>query len=376
MPYALNRDAISLVRALRRTPRSRAELAVTTGWSRNTVAARLTALIEANWVIDPDLAHGERGRPYTRFKLNPQAAYIYFANFGVDHLTGTICTWDGHVLAVETRRFAPAAEGHDALGEIVNLFGQLSRQPAVSGKRITMAVVGVPNPIANSTFRVPWSVVGLLPVEVEQALGMPTIIENDANLMALGACRDYPGAQSLLFIKAATGIGAGMVLSGRLHRGLLGWAGEVGHIPIARAAGRTCICGNTGCVVSLAGVNAILNALTNSARPVTSLDDLERLVLSGDADATTALRQAGRDIGEALVGPAVAVAPDVIVVGGRIAQLGDHLSTGIRESLARLTFPALSSRIQVISCPDHQPMSLRGAVDLAFDHLFPANETW
>lgn len=373
MAHILDRDAISLIRALGRAPRSRAELAEMTGWSRNTVAAKLTSLIETNWVVDPGLAQGERGRPYTRFRLNPQAALVYVANFGVDHLTGTICTLDGQVLATETRPFIPAAEGHDALTEMVDLFGQLSRRAAVEGKRVKVAIVGVPNPIASATFRVPWSVVGLLPVEIEKALGMPAAVENDANLMALGACHDYPGAQSLLFIKVATGIGAGLALSGSLHRGLLGWAGEVGHIPIARAAGRICICGNTGCVVNVAGVNAILRALTTPARPVTALGDLERLVLTGDADAITALRQAGRDIGEAIIGPAIAVAPEMIVVGGRITQLGDHLSTGIRESLARLTFPALSSRIQVVSCPDHQSTSLRGAMDLAFDHLFPAN---
>jgi predicted NBD/HSP70 family sugar kinase len=102
---------------------------------------------------------------------------------------------------------------------------------------------------------------------------------------------------------------------------------------------------------------------------VRSLDDLQALVAAGDADTVAALRTAGRDIGEALVGVVTGIAPNVVVLGGRMTLLGDHLTTGVRESLMRYTLPALSSRVRVTTTTKHRAAGLRGGGELAFDQL-------
>lgn len=92
-------------------------------------------------------------------------------------------------------------------------------------------------------------------------------------------------------------------------------------------------------------------------------------MLAGDTAAVMALRQAGRHIGEAIVGLVVGVAPNLISVGGQIAQLGDHVIAGIRESISHRTPPALSSQIRVVANNDHYRTAIRGATEVGFDLL-------
>jgi predicted NBD/HSP70 family sugar kinase len=95
-------------------------------------------------------------------------------------------------------------------------------------------------------------------------------------------------------------------------------------------------------------------------------------VLAGDTDAIVALREAGRNIGEAITGMVIGLAPDVIMVGGNIAELGDHVIAGIRESIAQRTPPALSSRVNLQATKEYLAHGIRGATDVAFDLLLGA----
>jgi len=120
--------------------------------------------------------------------------------------------------------------------------------------------------------------------------------------MALGAAGAMPGVESLLFLLVQTGIGAGLVLDGRIPRGLGGWAGEVGHIPVPAAQDAPCICGSRGCVALIAANPGLMRAISTAERPVTSVETMRDLVLSRDLDAITTLRQAGRHLGKAITG--------------------------------------------------------------------------
>src|SRR5690606_9541045 len=105
----------------------------------------------------------------------------------------------------------------------------------------------------------------------------------------------HTGVDDLLFVKVATGIGAGIVSSGRLQRGARGTAGDLGHVRVQRGSGVRCTCGREGCLEALASGGALARDLG-----VATAEDVVDLVASGDARATAALRQAGRDLGEVL----------------------------------------------------------------------------
>lgn len=368
MNIDLDPGARLLVNALRSGSRSRAELATSTGWSRNTVAARLAELTEAGWVREDSELQGERGRPSLGYVVNPEALTVYVATFGADQLHGAICGLNGKVLAGDTTSLTVGGRD-DAIEATAQQLGRLLSQLGVDHAPVSAAVVAGPSPVANPLDLPAWSKAGAVPLDFSARLGVPVSIENDANVMALGLRRDYPDVEGLVFVKIASGIGAGVVVNGRLHTGVGGLAGEVGHIPVRSGGDRQCACGNRGCLAQVASVLGVLRQLSAGSRTVRDLDELTRLVTAGDGEAVAALRSAGRDIGEALVGVVTAIAPEVLVLGGRLTQLGDHLTTGVRESLTRYTLPALSSRIRVTVTTKHRAAGLRGGAELAFDRL-------
>lgn len=368
-PDELDHGDVKLARALRHGAMTRAELADTTGWSRNTVATRIDRLMAEGWVIETaDQPDGERGRPSQRYRLNPHAALIFVVQFDVARFDARIVTLQGEVMASTDRDIADDFGGEAAAMALQEALSILTATPGITPGLVRLAVIGVRGPVAAQTQTVPWSSPGVLPAGLAGRLGMRVVVENDANLMALGAARQMDRIDSLLFILVQTGIGAGLVLGGHLHRGLQGWSGEIGHIPVAAAGDLPCPCGNRGCVAMIASNPALLAAISTPERPIATVGDLERHVQAGDIAAIGALRQAGRHIGEATIGLIVGLAPEVIAVGGNIGLSGGHVLTGIRESVSRLAPPALSSRLEVVAAPEASLTS--GALVLALDNLF------
>jgi predicted NBD/HSP70 family sugar kinase len=357
-----------VLRALRHGPLNRAQLGSITGWSRNTVAARLEELQKGGWVTEVDFGSGERGRPYVRYRVVPEAALVYVASLGWHQLHGAICGLDAQPLAVDVHDHAlddlPAA-----IDVVHQQLSRLTADPAVHGRGVLAGVVGAPSPLANQIDMAAWSRAGSLDDQFSSGLGVPTVVDNDANLMALGLAREFPDLRTFLFVKVATGIGSGIVIDGKLHSGVAGLAGEIGHIPVHHGTERQCACGNRGCLGLVASVPGVLRMLSAGPRKIENLDELAALVTAGDGEAVATLRTAGRDIGEALVGVITAIAPERIFLGGRLTQFGDHLATGVRESITRLALPALSARVRVQAVAHHQLFGLRGAADLAFDRL-------
>ena len=368
---ALDLGDLTLLHALRHEAKGRADLATDTGWSRNTVATKLAGLIDEGWIVEIDGNQGDRGRPFVRYRLNPSAALVFIARFDAHRIGAAICRLDGEVLAWESNEL-PAEPGPEGAIQLLDdLLARMSAKKGLDREHIRAMVVGVPGPVSDMSRTVPWSKVGVLPSHLADHFSMKVAVENDANIMAIGTKLENPDANSLMFLLVETGIGAGLIFSGELHRGLLGWAGEVGHIPIAAAGETPCICGNRGCLAIVAANPALMRQMSTPARPVETVDDLRALVLAGDLDAIMALRQAGRHIGEAIAGLVIGLALELIAVGGSVAQIDNHVIAGIRETLAQKLPPGISSQIRIIANADHNRNGIRGATDLAFDLLLP-----
>ncbi|WP_210338812.1 ROK family transcriptional regulator [Devosia rhizoryzae] len=363
-------DAITLLEALRRGPRSRAELANTIGWSRNTVAAKLASLIDAGWVIEINDSQGDRGRPFTRYGLNPVATHIFVARFDAESVTAALTQLNGNVLDWEQRDLPQAQGPETAIRTLDEMLEAICGRTGISRYQIGATIVGVPGPVSEMRRTVPWSKVGVLPADLAAHFGMKVAVENDANIMALGVQLEHPEAESVLFLLVETGIGAGLVFGGHLHRGFGGWAGEVGHIPVAAGGNIPCICGNRGCLANVASNPVLLRSISTPERPLNTVEDLRAAVIDGDTAAIVALREAGRHIGEAITGLVVGLAPDIISVGGNIAQVGDHVIAGIRETLSTRTPPAISSHLRIMGAPEHNRTGVKGATELALDLLF------
>ena len=176
------------------------------------------------------------------------------------------------------------------------------------------------------------------------ALGAPTDMINDARAFALaewrvGAAR---GVSTAVFMVLGTGIGGGVVVDGRLHEGLDGAAGELGHQTIL-PDGPLCGCGNRGCVEALASADEIAAmGRRSSAREVA---DAAR---AGDGRARGALERAGAYIGIALSNAIVALTPERVVIGGGVARAGDLLFEPIRAEVRRRVRVAPVDRIAIV----------------------------
>jgi predicted NBD/HSP70 family sugar kinase len=182
---------------------------------------------------------------------------------------------------------------------------------------------------------------------MEKKLGCPVSLGNDAELGALGewAFGAGRGEQNLAYIKVGTGIGAGLLLDGQIYRGTTGSAGEIGHITLSEN-GPVCTCGNRGCLEACAGgrskVVRARNGIEKGRRtmlseilPIESLtaQDVIQAAGHGDLFSQQLVTESGYYLGTAIASLVNLINPDIVVVGGGLAQLGDLLLDPIRRTV-------------------------------------------
>jgi predicted NBD/HSP70 family sugar kinase len=337
-------------------PLTRAEVSARTGWARMTVNSRLDRLVELGLLE----AHGQttagRGRPANRFRFHAGRGALLVADIGASGMRLALCDLGGAVL----RRVDAAidiADGPDAvLGEVERQFDRMVADEGVAGG-VWGVGTSLPGPVEYATGTVvePPIMTGwngtCVPDRLGRRYGAPVLVENDVNAMARGeqaGC--YPDVADLLFVKAGTGIGAGVIANGAVLRGAQGAAGDIGHTwadTEGAGARPLCRCGKQGCVEAYASGWAIVRDLAAAGRPVTSVDQVVELVLHGDPVATSLVRDAGRVIGAGLAHVVSLLNPSVIVVGGQLAGADEHLLAGIRERIYARSLPLATRDLRI-----------------------------
>jgi predicted NBD/HSP70 family sugar kinase len=356
-------------------PRTRAELAAETGLARSTVAERIETLLSSGFLKPADKAESTGGRPPTMFAFNPAARVVLAADVGATHVKLAVTDLAGEVLADEGHEL-DIADGPDAVLSAVCSSGRkLLRQIGRSPSELLGVGIGLPGPVEHSTGRptnppiMPgwdnFDVQGF----VEQRLGARTLVDNDVNIMALGEHRtQWPEERNLLFVKVATGIGSGLISDGRLHRGAQGAAGDMGHVQLPHGAEVLCRCGNVGCLEAIASGAAVAAKLTAEGSTAETSADVVVLARGGSVPALTALRQAGRDIGEVLATAVSLFNPSVIVIGGSLSQAGEHLIAGVREVVYRRSLPLATQDLRIVQSRAGEQAGVLGAAFMVIAH--------
>jgi len=210
-----------------------------------------------------------------------------------------------------------------------------------------------------------------LAARLSRRAGIPVAVENDVNAAALGASRvlQLDGAD-LAYLSIGTGIAAGIVLSGRLHRGARGGAGEVGHVPVD-PSGPMCPCGQRGCVEAVASGSAIARAwpgdLDASGSPAAALF---RSAADGDPEALRVRTTIADHLAAAVQLLVLTVDVDVVVLGGGVSEVGEQLRLAVAHGLSQRgrTSPFLASLdlpSRVRLAPTGRPIAALGAALLA-----------
>lgn len=357
-------------------PRTRAELAASTGFARATIASRIDELLKAGMVVPVAEAPSVGGRPSARVAFNPEACVVAAADFGATHVTIGITDLSGQIMAKERESLEIMAGPEVVLDRLVEVIAALLRRLGRDATELIAVGIGLPGPVEFSTGRptnppiMPgWDGFNV-PQYVRRTYGVPVLVDNDVNIMALGEqAASYPHEQDLIFLKVATGVGAGIISGGKLQRGAVGAAGDAGHIPISRGEGVFCRCGNTGCLEAMAAAPAIAAGMREQGHDVSTSSDIVRLARNGDLAALQSVRQAGRDIGEFLTIYVTIMNPSLIVIGGSLAQAGEHLLAGIREVVYSRSTPLTTQHLSIVQSRTGSDVGVIGAGILAVNHV-------
>ena len=201
------------------------------------------------------------------------------------------------------------------------------------GLDILAAAVALPGPVSAQTgeliapARMPgWH--GLRVGDVlEEAMGIPVRVENDARAAALGeyVVRDE-SLGDFIYVKAGTGIGAGLISGGQLFHGGTGVAGDITHSPVPGGEGRACSCGRIGCLETVASGAAIRRELTDQGLSVPSIREVIDLAVTFEPAATTALRRSGKQLGTALSPLVNFLNPSAVVIGGALSSVDAYVA--------------------------------------------------
>jgi glucokinase len=278
-----------------------------------------------------------------------------------------------------------AGEGLEpVLGRIVGLGRELLSRPEVAHVRVHRIGVGCAGPVdikAGLVFRPPnlpgWTRVPLTD-HIQRSLGLPTVLENDANAAALGEFRygAGKGAGSIVYMTVSTGIGGGIILDGKVWHGLKDAAGEVGHMTVC-PDGPVCGCGNRGCLEAMSSGPSIARRareavaagrqtrLSEISKPTSA--DVVRLAQEGDPVAGEVWAEAVKYLGIGVAAVITILAPERVVIGGGVTMAGDALFQPLREQARQRVKLVPVESVPILPAALGPDVGILGAAAVALD---------
>lgn len=378
----------TLLRLLRDGGRSRAELGDVVELSRSKLNLELDRLIEMGLVEQAGLAASRGGRRSGMVRLSPHMRFVGI-DIGATSVDVAVTNGElevlGHVSEPCDVRIGPAA----VLDRAMELLGKLREQGLYA--QLHGVGIGVPGPVS---FREGVPVAPPImpgwdryPIReaLSQELGCPAMVDNDVNLMALGELHAGLAKQvdDFLLIKIGTGIGCGIVVDGKIYRGVSGSAGDIGHMRVDDQ-GPTCTCGNTGCLeayfggaalareaVRIAPRSAYLSERLASAGRL-SAEDVAAAATVGDPAAIQLIRDGGRQAGQVLASLVSFFNPGLVIVAGGVARLGHVLLAEIRSVVYRRSLPLATGNLPIVLSELGDTAGVIGGARLISDHVFSA----
>ncbi|HYJ20620.1 MAG TPA: ROK family transcriptional regulator [Solirubrobacterales bacterium] len=379
-PVATPTGAGSLLKLIREGEGStRADLAKRTGLARSTITQRLDQLQRLGLLKEVGGSESTGGRPPMLLSFNEDAGLVLAADLGATHSRLAVTNLGGEVLA-EDRGEIEIASGPDAvLDWVEERFSKLLEKCSRQGDEVAGIGIGLPGPVEHSTGlpRNPPIMPGWdgfpVPERFADRYGVPVLVDNDVNIMALGEhWTDWPQVENLLFVKVGTGIGCGIVLNRAIHRGADGAAGDIGHVRIAideQSEDIVCSCGNLNCLEALASGGAMARRLRASGVDARDARAVVELTRAGVPEAVQLVRHSGRLVGEVVATAVNFFNPSVIVVGGDVADAQEQLLAGIREVVYQRSLPLATRHLRIVRSPLADRAGVIGAAAMAIEHV-------
>jgi glucokinase len=194
--------------------------------------------------------------------------------------------------------------------------------------------------------------------ELEKETGLPVIIDNDANIAAIGEMwrGAGDGEGNLLMVTLGTGVGGGIIVNGHIMHGTNGMAGEIGHITSITDGGASCNCGKTGCIETIASATGIVRIAkekasqdkssvlhrTLSEKSEIKAKDVAEAAENGDQAASDTLDEVAFHLGLVIANLSNSINPGKIVIGGGVSKAGDVLMNRLEKQFKRFALPRVA----------------------------------
>jgi glucokinase-like ROK family protein len=332
------------------------------------------------------------GRRPTLLRLNERSSFAIGCDVGVTHITSVLADLHGRVIErcwVSTDPRDDAATTlrhiHDSIQEVIGKAGL----PMGSILGIGLSVPGLidlANGVSVLAPNLPnWRQVPVVKL-VEEAFGAPVFIINDAWALALG--EHWFGAgrghRDLVAVNIGIGIGAGIILDGRLYQGGIGGCGEIGHVTV-NENGPRCPCGSNGCLelmasgpaISARAVQAISSAVPTALETLAdgyplkvSAQSVAEAAKQGDKVATEILADAGRYVGIGVAMVVNLLSPGMVILGGGVARSGAAFFEAVRSTVDRRAYTTIVNKPEIVLSELEDDASVLGAAALVLEKAF------
>ncbi|MCC6494882.1 MAG: ROK family protein [Propionibacteriaceae bacterium] len=366
----LDPQDIDLAAHLWRNPTTRAGLQRDFALSRTALGSRLDRLFESGLVRESERAEQSGGRPARLLELDGNYGLVAAVDIGERHSQVVLCSLDPEIRARRAVDFQLDAGPGAILESIASTIEEMLAGFGPNPPRLTTVGLALPAPVDFIAGMVTgYSVLrGWDGFDIkswfQQRMGVPVLVENDVNAMAVAEkAQNWPNAQSLFYVKVGTGIGSAIFTNGSLYHGAQGAAGDIGHIQLDGHGEPLCRCGNRGCVEALTAGWAIVRDLKGQG--ATDTDAIVQLANAGDPLVLGALREGGRLVGEAVAYATSLLNPEVIVIGGSVAAAGELMLSGVRQMVYDRVLPLATRRLHLVPARVGGDAAVLGAAQLA-----------
>ncbi|MBA2942827.1 ROK family transcriptional regulator [Paenibacillus sp. CGMCC 1.16610] len=345
------------------SPISRARIAEITGLTKATVSSLVNELIESSLVDEIGAGESSGGRKPMMLLFNGTAGYAIGVDLGVHDILAVLTDLTGKVISEKRVQHDNAS-----VESVIQLLKLTIRNLIDSAPASTYGIIGIGIGVpgicdddGNLLFapNLSWENVPLQK-DIEEAFGIPVVIDNEANAGAVGEKQFGTGKDTanLVYISIGIGIGAGIIIKGELYRGATGFSGEIGHISIQHD-GPKCRCGSLGCWELYASEHALLEQARLELGEPAQLDMLLSKAEAGDQKVIALFERLGYYLGVGVVNIINGYNPEFIILGGRLAgaekwlmkpllQLLEKRSLPLPRKLLNVEFSQLSDRSTVL----------------------------
>jgi len=310
--------------------------------------------------------------------------FVFAADLGGTHLRVATVDRNGKIYCRQMQPTPHAEKPNEIVRALIDAVHASELKAPERGGAISAVSVVVPGTVNSAEGvvvkapNVPCLDGFRLTAALESELKWPVILENDANAAAIGELWRGAGQgyRTLICVTLGTGVGGGIILDGKLWRGVDGSAAEIGHIGVDPFAGVPCMCGSRGCLEVYASATAIVR-MTREARPrypnsiLHNTEDLTsekvyRAGKAGDELAIEVFRRMGVYLGIGLASLINVLNPEIVVIGGGLSNGWDLFAKHMHQQVLERAFPIPARRVKIVRAQCGDDAGLLGAARLAF----------